>query len=446
MKRMKIQQILLIIYMLITSAVTAQPRQFTLSEALNYAMENSYILKNTRNDVLSAQKEVWKTITIGLPQVDGTANYNMFLDLPVSLIPGEFFGQEPGTYMPVKFGQDYNSDFGFTVSQLIFDGSYIVGVGSSKIYLNLAKYAAEKTEINVREVVAQTYYLALIGMKNKQLMEDNLINSQKLLKETEAYFENGFREEMDVDQMKIMVRNAENEVLKAEREITIAKVVLKYTLGYPMEEEIELSDQLENFLIPLTNPIQEYGFDISGHIDYRLASTNFQASEKLLKLEKAAFLPKLSGFYSYSKTAYGNQANLFKSSVSWFPSSLIGLQLSVPIFNSGEKILSVQQAKIEMEKASNEKKLAETTLQKDYLTAAAEIQSAKEKYENDVENHKLAEKILNKSKIKFSNGLSSSTELSQLETQYLQTYGAYVASVMQLLQADLQLKKALGSL
>lgn len=446
MKKINRKIILFLIYIFAAAGVVAQPKQFSLNEAQLFAMEHSYVLKNTQHDIVLAQKEVWKTITIGLPQVSGTANYNMFLDLPVSLIPGEFFGEEAGTYVPVKFGQDYNSDFGFTVSQLIFDGSYIVGVGSSKIYLDLAKHASEKAEINIREAVAQAYYLALIGMKNKQIMEENLKNSQNLLTETEAYFKNGFREEMDVDQMKIMVRNAENEVLKAEREITIAKVVLKYALGYPMAEEIELTDQLETFLDPLANINQTNGFDFLGHIDYRLAVTNFQVSEKLLKLEKSTFLPKLSGFYSYSKTAYGNKANLFKSSVSWFPSSLIGLQLTVPIFNSGEKIFSVQQAKINMEKAFNDRKLAETTLQKDYLTAAAEMETAREKYENDIENHRLAERILDKTKIKFSNGLSSSTELSQLETQYLQTYGAYVASVMQLLQADLQLKKARGTL
>ncbi len=446
MKKISTRFLWLFILILTTRSSQANFRQFTLEQAKEYAMQNSYILKNSRHDISSAQKEVWKTITIGLPQVSGTANYNKFLDLPVSLIPGEFFGEEPGTYVPIKFGQDYSSDFGFTVSQLIFDGSYIVGVGSSKIYLNLAKHAAEKYEINVREAVTQAYYLTLIGMRNKQIMEENLINAQNLLVETQAYYKNGFREEMDVDQMKIIVKNAENEVLKAEREINIAKVVLKYVLGYPMDEEIEPIDRLETFLIPLVSTNQVTGIDLSGHIDFRLAVTNFQASEKLLKLEKAAFLPKLSGFYSYSKTAYGNQANLFKPSVSWFPSSLIGFQLSVPIFNSGEKIFNVQQAKIELEKAFNERKLAETTLQKDYLTAVAEMESAREKYDNDVENHQLAEKILDKAKIKFSNGLSSSTELSQLETQYLQTHGAYISSVMQLLQADLQLKKALGTL
>ncbi len=446
MKRILLNQIRVLAFLLLNNLAIAQPQVFSLEEARQFAMDHSYILQNTKLDIVLAQKEVWKTITTGLPQVEGTANYNKFLDLPVSLIPGEFFGEEKGTYIPVKFGQDYSSDFGFTVSQLIFDGSYIVGVGSSKIYLNMAKQAAEKAAIDIREAVTNAYYLALIGMQNKQIMEDNLANSYKLLKETEAYYKNGFREELDVDQMKILVSNAENEVLKADREIKIAKVVLKYTMGYPLEKEIELTDSLATYITPLTRSKTENGFDVADHIDYRLAITNYQVTERLLKLEKSAYLPKLSGFYNYSRTAFGDDANLFKSSVSWFPSSMIGFQLTVPIFNSGQKMLNVQQAKLEQEKALNQQKLAETTLQKDYLTAAADMETAREKYENDVESHQLAERILNKTKIKFSNGLSSSSEISQFESQYLQAYGAYIASIMQLLQADLQLKKALGKL
>ena len=428
------------------SVAQKSPSSFSLKEAQLFAMENSYILQNSNRNITVAQKKVWEIITTGLPQVSGTANYNMFLDLPVSLIPGEFFGEDPGTYIPVKFGQDYNSDFGFTVSQLIFDGSYIVGVGSSKIYLDLARQSHEKTEIDIREAVAQSYYMVLAGQRNKKIMEENLKNSKKLYEETKAYFENGFREQSDVDQMKIILKNAENEVIKAEREIRIAKVVLKYTMGYEISQDIELTDSLSKFLSPLTEGGNNPGPDFTNHIDYRLASTNFQVSEKLLKLEKMTFLPKLSGFYSYTKTAFGNDANLLRSSVSWFPSSLLGFQLSLPIFNSGQKILKVQQAQIELDKATTTRRLVETTLQKDYLTAAAEIETALEKYDNDSENRELAGKIFEKSKIKFNNGLASSTELSQLESQYIQTHGAYIASIVQLLQADLKLKKAMGTL
>jgi len=106
----------------------------------------------------------------------------------------------------------------------------------------------------------------------------------------------------------------------------------------------------------------------------------------------------------------------------------------------------MQQAEIKLEQAKTNRQLAETTLQKDFLTAVAEMESALEKYNNDAENRELAAKILDKSKIKFNNGMTSSTELSQLESQYIQTHGAYIASILQVLQADLKLNKATGEL
>ena len=422
------------------------PAAFSLEEAQQYAMKNSYVLKNTDLDIQKAQKKVWETITMGLPQVSGTANYNSFLNLPVSLIPGEFFGEEKGTYVPVKFGQDYSSDFGFTVSQLVFDGSYIVGVGSSKLYLNLAKQANEKAQVDIRDAVAQAYYLVLISMENKAVMEENLANTKKLLSETQAYFENGFREEQDVDQMTLMVKKAENEILKAKREISISKTVLKYAMGFDLEQEVKLSDELNYFLDPLMVKKESDKFDITNHIDYKLSVSNYMASQKLLNLEKVTFLPSVSAFYSYTKTAYGNSANLFKSSVSWFPSSLVGLKINLPIFTSGQRISKVRQAQFELEKADNQRRLTETTLQKDYLTARSELETAMERFDNDKESKELSVRILDKSKIKFKNGITSSTELSQIETQYIQSHGAYIGSVLQLLQADLKLKKALGKL
>ncbi len=438
----------LLSFVLIAPLVSAQSDSddFSLEEAQQYAMENSYVLQNSRHDVTIAQKEVWQAISTGLPQVSGTANYNMFLSLPVSLIPGEFFGEEPGTYIPVKFGQDYNSDFGFTVNQQIFDGTYIVAVGSTQIYLDLARHANEKSEIDIRDAVAHAYYAVLIGEQNLEVMQENLDNVMQLYNETKAYYENGFREELDVDQMQLMVQNAENEIIKAEREIKIARTVLKYTMGYEIGSPILLSEELEDFVNPLIARHTAPGFDFAGHIDYRLATTNMQVSEKMLRLEKAAFLPRLNSFYSYTKTAYGNKANLFQSDVSWFPSSLIGFQITMPIFSSGNKVVKVQQAKLEWMKAQNQRRLAESTLKKDYLTAVAEMETALEKYKNDGESLSLSEKILDKSKIKFQNGLISSTELAQLETQYIQTYGAYVGSTMQLLQAHQKLKKAAGEL
>lgn len=438
----------LLIFFLLAGGLKAQDDlKFTLAEAQEYALKHSYVIQNSGLDVSAAQKKVWETIAMGLPQVSGSANYTKFLNLPVSLIPGEFFGEEAGTYIPVKFGQDYNSDFGFTVDQLIFDGSYIVGIGSAKVYLQMASQTKEKTEIDIKHAVAQSYFMVLAAEENLKVMKENLLNSKKLENDTRAMYENGFSEEQDVDQMRLLVQKAENEILKAEREIRVARMVLKYTMGVDVEETLQLTERLDEFLDPLLKEKETIGgFDYASHIDFRMLDTQRQLSMKEFKLARSAYLPKLSGFYNWSKTAYGNSANLLKSSVPWFKSSMVGFNLTVPIFTSGQQRAIVKQAQFAYQQAENNQKLAEQTLQKDYLTAVADIESAVDQFRNDVDNKQLARKIYDKTTIKYNNGISSSVELSQTETQYIQAQAAWVASVIQLLNSKITLDKAIGKL
>ena len=448
MKTKTKQLFTLLLFVILAGTLKAQDDlKFTLVEAEEYALQHSYVVQNSGLDVAAAQKKVWETIATGLPQVSGSANYTKSLNLPVSLLPSEFFGGEEGTYQAVKFGQNYNSDYGFSVDQLIFDGSYIVGVGSAKIYLQMATQTKEKTEIEIKHAVAQSYFLVLTAEENLKVMKENLKNSQKLEGDTKALFENGFSEEQDVDQMRLLVQKAENEILKAEREIRIARIVLKYTMGVKVDEQVELTEPLDRFLNPLLeNEEQPGGFDYSTHIDYRMIDTQRQLSMKELKLSKSAYLPRLSAFYNWSETAYGDDANLFKSSVPWFKSSMVGLNLTLPIFTSGQQMAKVKQAEFAYQQAQNAQSLAEQTLQKDYLTAIADIESAADQYRNDLDNKQLAKRIYDKTTIKYNNGISSSIELSQTETQYIEAQGAWVASVIQLLNSKISLDKAIGKL
>lgn len=443
--KLKLLMTLLLGLLLTLPVFSQESLKFSLTEAQEYAANNSYVVRNSGLDVTKAQKKVWETIAMGLPQISGTGSYMSFLDLAVSLIPGEFFGGEAGTYIPVKFGQDYSSDYGFSVNQLIFDGSYIVGVGSAQIYLRMAQQTKEKTEIDIRNAVAQSYYMVLIAQENLKVMQENLTNSQKLLSDAKALYQNGFVEEQDVEQMQLLVKNSENQVLKSEREIRVSKIVLKFAMGVDMESEIELTDELNKHLSPLVKKeTQPTGFDYSSHIDYRMLDTQKQISQKLLNLEKASYLPSLNGFYNWTKTSFGNNANLFKSNVPWFKSSYVGLSLSVPIFSGGAKSSRVKQAKIDLEKAGNSQKLAEQSLQKDYLAAVADLENAVAQFTNNEENKELAKKIYDKTTIKYNNGISGSTELAQNETQYIQAQSAYIGSIMQVLNAKINLEKALG--
>ena len=456
----QIKQIILFLFLMVVGlSLKAQEEEntrFSLDQATQYAMQNSYVLFNTKQDVTIAQKQVWETITTGLPQVSGTFDYTKNIaaavsPFPVLLIPKDYWPElgipedtPPDATFPVSFAQKYNSNFGISVSQQIFDGAWIVGVSSAELYLNLAKQANEKTEIDIRNAVAQAYYTVLISERYRVVMLENLNNTTDLYEETKVYYENGFREQQDVDQLRILQKNAENEVLRSERELKIAKTVLKYTMGYNMNQEIELTDDIDVFVSPLEKETNTVDLDLVEHVDYRIAQSNFEVSEKLYRLEKVAYLPKLDAFYSYSKTSYGNKANLLQEA--WFPSSLIGFKASIPIFNSGNKRAKVQIARIKLDKAENDMRYAGITLQKDYLTASAEMETAREQFQNTRENLDLAQSILDKTHIKFNNGMISSAELSQQESQYITTWQQLVTATLSLLQADLNLKKAAGAL
>lgn len=419
---------------------------FSLAEAKEYALKNSYVVRNSGLDVESAKKKVWETIADGLPQVEGSAAYNNYLNLPTQLIPGDFIGGEPGSYVEVQFGTKYDSRFGFTVNQLIFDGSYIVGVGSAKIYLLLASNNKEKTELEILHAVEQAYYSVLVAEENLVVMKENMANSEKLEKDSRLMYQNGFVEEQDVDQMKLSVQKAENEILKTEREIRVARMVLKYTMGVDMDMNVKLTDRLEKFVEPLfaKEDTVVSGFDYTSHIDYRLLDTQRQANKKLLLNEKAAYLPKISAFYDWNKTAYENSANLFKDNVPWYKSSLWGINITMPIFSAGQRMAKVRQAQFEYEKAENNQKQAVQSLQKDYLTAVADMQSSVDQLKNDQENKQLAKRIYEKTVIKYNNGITGSTDLAQTESQYIQSQAAWVSSVMQLLTSKINLDKATG--
>ncbi len=435
----KAKQLLLIAFLTFTAgglaAQTPDSLMFSLSEAKEYALQNSYVMRNSELDVEAAQKKVWETIATGLPQISASSSYTKYIDLPVIR-----FGEET-----FKMGTDYNADFGVQINQLLFDGSYIVGVSSAQIYLKLTDQAKEKTQIELLHGVEQAYYASLIARSNMQVLKENLQNNQKQYADTKAMYENGFVEEQDVDQLKLLVQNSENQILKAEREIRVAEIVLKYTMGVDVSLPIELTDKLDDCIAPLV--LQEEAepvFDYSAHIDYRLLDTQRLSSVKLMKLEQSSYLPNLSATYNWGKTGMGENWNLYKSSVPWYKSSLISFNLTIPIFSSGMRAAKVKQARFELEKAENDQLQAVQNLQKDYITAIADMESAIDQYENTTDNKQLALRIYEKSKIKYNNGIITSADLAVTESQFITAQSNWVSSAMQLFNAKINLDKAIG--
>jgi outer membrane protein TolC len=428
-------------------AQTEDLTKFSLQEAQNYALENSFTVKGSDYDLKVAKKKVWEAISTGLPQVSANADYSKNLDIPVSLLPAEIFGGNAGEYTPVKFGQTYAGSATINVDQKIFDGSYIVGLGAAKVFVQLSQNTKAKSEIEVKDAVAQAYYNVLVARENYKTIEENLVITKKTHFETKAYYENGFREELDVDQVMLMLKRSENQLSDAKRAISNALIMLKFTMGYEIEQEIELKNDLETFITPLRiSKANSTDLNIENHIDYRIVDTQLKAQKLIVRNEQAGYLPNISAFYNYGKNTSTDASNVYKSNVPWFKSSMIGLKLNVPIFTGFNRRSKIKQEKINYKKIEDLKYNTEQSLKKDLSISHNSLVNAKENYENDLKGLEIAKRIYEKTLIKFNEGISTSTDLSNIEEQYLNSHTAYINSTLNLLNSKLAFDKALGKL
>jgi len=419
---------------------------FTVNEAVEYALKNNYTIRTAILDIEAAEKKKWETTTMGLPQISGTVDYQNFLKQAVTLIPSEIFGGPPGEFEEVIFGAKQNLNATITLNQLLFDGSYLVGLQSAKTYLKISNLAKEKTDQNIREAVINAYGNVLVAHESILILEKNKSVLEKNLYETKILLENGFAEVQDYEQQQITLANIDNQLNKATRFEFIAKQMFNLTLGIPIETNVELKESLENLALKSTDlNIISRSFDLNNHIDFKMADNNVVAGELLVKFEKSQALPSLNAFVNYSQFANNTSNNIFYSNYGdWFDSSLLGISLKVPIFSSLQRSSRTQQAKInllqyeiELNETSEKLKLQVTTAKNKYQFALDQFQTTKQ-------NLVLAESIADKEQIKFFEGLSSSINLTNVQNQLYNKQQEYIQSILQIIQTKVELENALN--
>lgn len=422
-------------------------QSFTLDQSLQYAFENNVNVKKAKIDQVIADKKVKETIGIGLPQVDLQGSYNYFLNIPVQLLPGELAGQPAGTYIPVKFGQKQSATGGVTVSQLLFNGSYIVGLESSRAYREMSALATEKTVFSIKEAVMMTYAAVLVTDENIKTLEDNINVSAKILNDTKETYKAGLVELQDVEQLqysyKNLVTNLDN--LKRTRQKNLN--ALKYLIGYPLDEDLKLLSTMDE-LVQKNQVLvdQSAQVDFSNHIDLKLKQNALRISELQLKYQKSKSLPTLSAALSSSYNGFSNKFTFFDKEQQWFNTSVFALQLNVPVFSGLQRSYQTQQAKLDVEKAKLDRVDAENKLKSDYFGKVKDYENAYDSYKTAQDLVKLSSEIYRKQNIKFKEGLGTSFELSQSESQYFQAQAQLYLSVLDLIKTKIALDQAKGTL
>jgi outer membrane protein len=419
----------------------------TVNQAMEHAVQYNIDVRNARIDVEIADKKVWETTAIGLPQIGATGSYNNNLSLATQLIPAEFFGGEEGTFSEIQFGTKHNFNGSLTATQLIFSGSYLVGLQAAKIYRSLSEKSLTKTETDTKANVASTYYSILLTEESLEILKQNHMYLNDMYIETKKVAMVGMVEETEADKLKIQASSIKNAVNSTERQIEFLYLLFKIQIGADKETEIKLTDNISDILLEIN--IDEYlekEFFLEEHVDYQLIKTQEDLMALDMKRYKSEYLPSLSAFYSFQENAMRNDFNPFDGSEKWFESSMLGVQIDVPIFNSGLKRSKVQQARLELEKVTNSKNFLESTLYSVLLQNRNNFITRQEILLNSKENMQTSKKVLDNISIKHKEGVAKSLELTQANQDYLSTVSQYTNAVVDLLNTKIELEKILNEL
>jgi len=419
--------------------------QFTLNEAVKYALENNYTILNANRDIDAAKKQKWETTATGLPQLNATIDYQNWLKQQIALIPAEFFGGNPGEFAEVAFGTRQNVNATATIKQLLFDGSYLVGLQSAKVFLEISKNAKEKTELEIRKSVIEAYGNVLLAEESIVILEKNKATLIKNLNETQKIFENGLEEEESVEQLKITLSNIENSLKNSIRLKNISYKMLNLTLGIDIDKKIILQDNLSSLTTQnIDFELIATPLNLEDNIDFKIAKNNERSQELLLKYEKTKALPSLSAFINGNYIGNNDQFNFTKSGQQWFGSSLFGVSLNVPLFSSLERTAKTQRAKINFEKAKTEVTQTEQQIKLQTASSKSNYEFAIEQYQTAKKNIELAERIEMKNQTKFFEGVGSSFELRQAQTQLYNAQQEYLQTMLNVINKKAELESLLN--
>jgi len=415
---------------------------FSLKEAIDYAQNHQSSILNATIDEEIARNTVKQTIGIGLPQLNGNLNFQDFLKVPTNLLPGEFFGQ-PGTQVPVQFGVQYQSSFGLELNQLLFDGSYLVGLQASKTYKELSIKNLKRSRIETAVAVTKAYYSVLVSNEQLSLLDANMDRLKKSLNDTKALFNNGFVEKIDVDRLTVLNNNLETERGNVIRLLELNVNLLKFQMGMNIQFKLLLKDSIGSLQVEESLAVKDTSA-YQNRIEYSLLETQKKLNELDLKRYKSLFLPSISAFGSTSRSLQSNEfLSLLDRS---FPTTVIGFRLSVPLISGGIKTYQVRNAKLEVLKTENNLVNLRNGINLEVEQAQTVYRNGLKSLENQKRNMELAQEVLRVTKIKYEQGVGSSIEVTTAETSLKESQNNYINALYDLLINKVNVDKALGKI
>tara|TARA_B110000503_G_scaffold107444_1_gene160518 strand:+ start:4758 stop:6125 length:1368 start_codon:yes stop_codon:yes gene_type:complete len=422
------------------------PAAFSLQTAIDFALNHNYKMINAHRDIKDAQLEKWITIAGGLPQIEGAVNYNNQLKQPVSLVPGEFAGGEPGSFVPIIFGQPQGAGASITLRQQLFDGSYLVGVQAVQSFIDFSANNKEKTQQEVIKMVVQAYGNVLLAKEGLQIVKNNRDNLAISLLEIKQVVANGLAEEEQAEQLQITLSNVESQLRNFIRLENISLQLFNLSLGLPIELATALSDDLENLATAqIDYSLATAPLIIEQNVDYKLALNLNEQRYFELKLAKSRALPTLNSFVNYGTNAFSDSFSFLNGSQQWFNSSVLGVDLKIPLFSSFKRNATTKRAKIALLKSETQLIEASENIRLQWERSKSNFILAIENYRTAKENLGLANRIAKKNETKFKEGLASSFELREAQLQLYTAQQTYLEAMLTLINNKTALEQIVNT-
>ena len=414
----------------------------SLDQALEMALRKNTTMLNAALDIDYAETQVNELKAQGLPQVSGSADFSHTFKIPTQIIPGDFVGQ-PGTMIATQFGVPFNVNVGVGASQLLFDGTFFLGLKAASEFVNISKLSASASEIDIKEGVTKAYYMALISQQNIGQLNTSLANIKKLQSETEQLYKAGFAEKLDVDRLTLSVSNLEININKLQNQAKLAKQLLLNTIGVDVNQELTLTSK-----IPGEPTSDSYAavFNPENRIEIKLIDQQQELNQLNLKRYKMGYFPSIYGNFSYGSSTFASDGKFGELGDDWYGNGRYAVSLNVPIFDGLYKKAKMDQAKIDIKKTENTKQQALLGMNLQVSQAKTNYLNALKTIELQKKSQDLAESIFNTTKIKFKEGIGSSFEMINAESELTQANTNYLIALYELNVARIDLNKALGIL
>jgi outer membrane protein TolC len=428
-----------IILMFLCSAMLGYGQQsFDLASAQAYALEHNMDVNTAKLDERIIEAKIWETTAAGLPQVSAKGEFMNYIDIPTSVLPANAFNPmaPEGELVGLQFGTKYSTTGSVSVSQLIFSGNYLVGLQAVKASSQIYSQMTQKNEIDVKFNVAEAYYTVLILEKNKSILDSTLISMDELLTLTKKLVAEEVMVRTNAYQLELSVLQMQNAIQSISSQQELAKNLLKFQMGFPQEETIEVVGDIDN-----VSNSDAGAVSVESNIDYKILNTQLSLNELSLKNTKANYLPNLAAFFNFQKQALRNEFDFFEGGKEWYPTTLWGLTLNIPIFSSGERMAQVKQATLEVEKSELSITQFSEALKMQIFQATTNYELAQNKLALQIRSKEFAQKVLDDTQILYKEGTANSIELTQAQSQLLTEQTNYTNAMFELIKAKLALEK-----